>query len=175
MERGNLKSTKVWNCKINITIRVKVIISSARRRSKQHILWKDFFFLSFSPPPFHNHPRIHISKVKYLKCFQIIPDQPGIWCQVCHLKYLGNAPGVIGKKKRSTSTESQRHLHCSHFTQVCLSGGDAFSAARFTTTYLINPLGRYHVSFPTSGVWVRVLVFVTKDIRELCYQPVPSH
>lgn len=32
MEGGTLKSSNVWNCKINITIRVEVITSSARRR-----------------------------------------------------------------------------------------------------------------------------------------------
>lgn len=48
MERETLKSSNVWNCKINITIRAEVITSSARRRKIKttHSLDRFLFFIT---------------------------------------------------------------------------------------------------------------------------------
>lgn len=48
MEGRTLKSSNVWNCKINITIRIEVITSSARRRKIKttYTLNRLFFFIT---------------------------------------------------------------------------------------------------------------------------------
>jgi len=48
MEGRTLKSSNVWNCKINITIRVEVIASSATRRKikTMHSLDRFLFFIT---------------------------------------------------------------------------------------------------------------------------------